>query len=82
MIEIVTEMISHIFIQRAILVGILISVCAALLGVNLVLKRYSMIGDRTFTRRLWNNDNFSCIWSKHTTIYSNSTELQYAQFFC
>ena len=45
MFETISEMMSHIFIQRAILVGILISVCAALLGVSLVLKRYSMIGD-------------------------------------
>lgn len=74
MIEIIVEMMSHTFIQRAVLVGILISVCAALLGVNLVLKRYSMIGDRAITCRLWNNDYFSSIWSKHTIIYSNSTE--------
>ena len=33
------------FIQRALLVGTLVSLCAALLGVSLVLKRYSMIGD-------------------------------------
>ena len=33
------------FIQRAMLVGALVSLCAALLGVSLVLKRYSMIGD-------------------------------------
>ncbi len=45
MLETIIEMLSHIFIQRAILVGILISLCAALLGVILVLKRYSMIGD-------------------------------------
>lgn len=32
-------------IIRALIVGALVSVCAALLGVNLVLKRYSMIGD-------------------------------------
>ena len=32
-------------VQRAIVVGILIALCAALLGVTLVLKRYSMIGD-------------------------------------
>ena len=31
--------------QRAIIVGALVSLCAALLGVSLVLKRYSMIGD-------------------------------------
>ena len=31
--------------QRAIVVGVLVSLCAALLGVSLVLKRYSMIGD-------------------------------------
>lgn len=33
------------FVQRALVAGILISLCAALLGVSLVLKRYSMIGD-------------------------------------
>ncbi len=33
------------FIRRALLVGTLVSLCAALLGVSLVLKRYSMIGD-------------------------------------
>ena len=38
-------MFSYQFIQRAAVVGILVSLCAALLGVSLVLKRYSMIGD-------------------------------------
>lgn len=33
------------FMLRALIVGILISLCASLLGVSLVLKRYSMIGD-------------------------------------
>ena len=33
------------FMQRAIIVGALVSLCAALLGVSLVLRRYSMIGD-------------------------------------
>lgn len=45
MIQTVIEMMSHPFIQRAIIVGVLVSICAALLGVSLVLKRYSMIGD-------------------------------------
>ena len=39
------EMFTYPFIVRAFVVGILVSVCAALLGVPLVLKRYSMIGD-------------------------------------
>lgn len=39
------EMLSYPFMLRAIFVGILIAACAALLGVSLVLKRYSMIGD-------------------------------------
>ncbi len=43
--EIVIEMLSYPFIQRAFLVGIFVSLCAALIGVSLVLKRYSMIGD-------------------------------------
>ena len=45
MIDIIREMMSFVFMQRAILVGVLLSLCAALLGVSLVLKRYSMIGD-------------------------------------
>ncbi len=45
MIEMIGEMISYPFMVRAVVVGILVSLCAALLGVSLVLKRYSMIGD-------------------------------------
>ena len=33
------------FVQRAIVAGILIALCASLLGVTLVLKRFSLIGD-------------------------------------
>nr|WP_312577983.1 metal ABC transporter permease [Sedimentibacter sp.] len=43
--QVVVEMFSYPFIVRAFVVGILVSLCAALLGVSLVLKRYSMIGD-------------------------------------
>ena len=39
------NMFSYHFMQRALAVGVLVSLCAALLGVSLVLKRYSMIGD-------------------------------------
>ncbi|MDR1429677.1 MAG: metal ABC transporter permease [Spirochaetaceae bacterium] len=39
------EMFSYAFLVRAFVVGALVSVCSALLGVSLVLKRYSMIGD-------------------------------------
>ena len=39
------KMFSYHFMQRALIVGVLVSLCAALLGVSLVLKRYSMIGD-------------------------------------
>ncbi|MDR2606795.1 MAG: metal ABC transporter permease [Treponema sp.] len=42
---VLTEMFSFTFLVRAFIVGALVSVCAALLGVSLVLKRYSMIGD-------------------------------------
>jgi len=38
------EMFSYPFVTRALLVGALVSLCASLLGVVLVLKRYSMIG--------------------------------------
>lgn len=39
------EIFSYPFMRRALAAGILVSLCAALLGVSLVLKRYSMIGD-------------------------------------
>ena len=45
MIELIKEMFSYHFMVRAVVVGVLVSLCAALLGVSLVLKRYSMIGD-------------------------------------
>lgn len=38
------DMFTYTFVQRALLVGILVSLCAALLGVILVLKHYSLIG--------------------------------------
>lgn len=41
----IIEMLSYPFASRAIIAGILISLCGALLGVNLVLKRFSMLGD-------------------------------------
>ena len=41
----IIRMFSYEFMQRAFVVGILVSLCAALRGVSLVLKRYSMIGD-------------------------------------
>ncbi|MCL2223857.1 MAG: metal ABC transporter permease [Defluviitaleaceae bacterium] len=42
--EMFSDMLSFTFMQRALIVGVLVSLCAALLGVNLVLKRYAMIG--------------------------------------
>ena len=39
------EMFSLSFMVNALITGVLVSVCAALLGVSLVMKRYSMIGD-------------------------------------
>lgn len=45
MFDMLAEMFSYNFIIRAFIVGTLVSLCAALLGVTLVLKRYSMIGD-------------------------------------
>ncbi len=41
----ILQMFSWPFMQRALIAGVLVSLCAALLGVSLVLKRYSMIGD-------------------------------------
>ncbi|MFQ9934174.1 MAG: metal ABC transporter permease [Lachnospiraceae bacterium] len=41
----VGDMFSYSFITRGVLVGGLVALCASVLGVILVLKRYSMIGD-------------------------------------
>lgn len=45
MIQYLAEMFSYPFMVRALTAGVLLSICAALLGVSLVLKRFSMIGD-------------------------------------
>ena len=45
MIQYLAEMFSYPYMVRALAGGVLLSLCAALLGVSLVLKRYSMIGD-------------------------------------
>ena len=42
---IIAEILSYGFLARALAVGFLISLTASLLGVSLVLRRYSMIGD-------------------------------------
>ena len=43
--EAINLIITQPFLQRALVAGVLLSLCAALLGVSLVLKRFSMIGD-------------------------------------
>ncbi len=45
MADLLVNLFSYGFISRAMVVGTLVALCAALLGVSLVLKRYSMIGD-------------------------------------
>lgn len=41
----VLEYLTYPFVQYAVIVGVMISLCAAVLGVTLVLKRFSFIGD-------------------------------------
>lgn len=41
----IVEMFSYDFMTKALIVGVLISLCASLIGVSTVLKRNSMIGD-------------------------------------
>ncbi len=45
MLDLFKEIFSYPFMVKAIIVGLLVSICASLLGVILVLKKYSMIGD-------------------------------------
>lgn len=44
-IEMLSQYVQYPFVQHALIVGVLIALCAALLGVTLVLKRFSFIGD-------------------------------------
>ncbi len=44
-IEIITQYLSYPFVRYSLIVGVLIALCSSLLGVILVLKRYSFIGD-------------------------------------
>lgn len=43
--NLIQEMFSYPFLVRALVGGLMVSLCASLLGVSLVLRRYSMIGD-------------------------------------
>lgn len=43
--NILHDFFTYAFLTRALVVGVLVSLCASLLGVSLVLKRFSMIGD-------------------------------------
>ena len=45
MVDAISLIFSQQFLIRALFVGVMISLCCALLGVSLVLKRFSMIGD-------------------------------------
>lgn len=45
MLDTIIEMFSYHFMTKALIVGVPVALCAALLGVSLVLKRYAMIGD-------------------------------------
>ena len=45
MISVILMYLSRPFVQYAIIVGVLIALCSSLLGVTLVLKRFSFIGD-------------------------------------
>ena len=45
MLDAVNLLFSQEFLIRALIVGVMICICCALLGVSLVLKRFSMIGD-------------------------------------
>ena len=44
-IDLFNEMMTYPFMVRALIAGTLFALCASLLGVSMVLKRYSMIGD-------------------------------------
>lgn len=43
--QIILDIMAYPFLSRAIIVGLLISICSSLLGVSLIVKKYAMIGD-------------------------------------
>lgn len=45
LIDLISDFLHYDFIRRALIVGLLVTLSASLLGVSLVLKRFSMIGD-------------------------------------
>lgn len=45
MTELLSEYLAYPFVRYALIVGVLVSLCSALFGVTLVLKRFSFIGD-------------------------------------
>lgn len=45
MLETLSEYLAYTFVQRALVAGVLIALCASLLGVPLVLRRLSFVGD-------------------------------------
>lgn len=45
MLELCLSIFSYDFLLRGLIVGVMVSLCSSLLGVTLVLKRFSMIGD-------------------------------------
>ncbi len=45
MIDILSDFLTYDFLKKALIVGLLVTLSASLLGVSLVLKRFSMIGD-------------------------------------
>ena len=45
MLQLIAEMFTYPFMVRALCMGTLVALCAAVLGVTLVLKRFSFIGD-------------------------------------
>jgi zinc transport system permease protein len=45
LLEAIPRLFTYTFLVRALIVGLLVSLCASVLGVSLVLKRFSMIGD-------------------------------------
>lgn len=45
MVEVLLDIFNYDFLLRGLIVGLMVSICSSLLGVTLVLKRFSMIGD-------------------------------------
>lgn len=75
MMDEIVQMFSYSFMIRAFITGIFISLCASLIGVNLVLKHYSMMGDGLSPCSLWRIGTVRCFKKISYNLFSAGSHI-------